>query len=181
MPADIVDLHSVYYRTYCTSGLTPLMLRSENSEKICSIPLLHQQVINSHDTDWVTMMMTSSNTGPLWGETTCHRWIPLTKASDAELWCFLWSAPEQTVEQRSRRWWFEMPSWSLWHHCNDMGIILYYLCTHLDSYRVLVSRNDVNCLLKSGVILCMHPANERWRYNETSSLIGWVHIRNDLC
>ena len=27
-----------------------------------------------------------------------HRSIPLTKASDAELWCFLWSAPEQTVE-----------------------------------------------------------------------------------
>ena len=24
---------------------------------------------------------------------------PHTKASDAELWCFLWSAPEQTVEQ----------------------------------------------------------------------------------
>ena len=23
-----------------------------------------------------------------------HRWIPLTKASDAELWCFLWFAPE---------------------------------------------------------------------------------------
>ena len=22
------------------------------------------------------------------------RWIPRTKASDAELWCFLWSAPE---------------------------------------------------------------------------------------
>ena len=28
-----------------------------------------------------------------------HRWIPLTKASDAELWCFLWSAAEHTVEQ----------------------------------------------------------------------------------
>ena len=38
-------------------------------------------------------------TGPLWGESTGHRWIPLTKASDAELWCFLWSAPEQTTEQ----------------------------------------------------------------------------------
>ena len=25
--------------------------------------------------------------------------IPRTKASDAELWCFLWSAPESTVEQ----------------------------------------------------------------------------------
>ena len=22
-----------------------------------------------------------------------HRWIPLTKANDAELWCFLWSVP----------------------------------------------------------------------------------------
>ena len=32
-------------------------------------------------------------TGPLWGEFTGHRWIPLTKASDAELWCFLWSKP----------------------------------------------------------------------------------------
>ena len=44
-------------------------------------------------------MMTSSNgnifrvTGPLCGEFTGHRWIPLTKPSDAELWCFLWSAP----------------------------------------------------------------------------------------
>ena len=30
--------------------------------------------------------------------------------------CFLWSAPEQTVE--SRRRWFETPSRSLWCHCN---------------------------------------------------------------
>ena len=51
-------------------------------------------------------MMTSSNgntfrvTGPLWGESAGHWWIPLTKASGVELWCFLWSAPEQTVEQR---------------------------------------------------------------------------------
>ena len=26
-----------------------------------------------------------------------HRWILLTKASDGELWCFLWPAPEQTA------------------------------------------------------------------------------------
>ena len=44
-------------------------------------------------------MMTSSNgnifrvTGPLCGEFTGDRWIPLTKASDADLWCLLWSAP----------------------------------------------------------------------------------------
>ena len=49
--------------------------------------------------DRLNIMMTSSNanifrvTGPMWGEFTGHRWIPLTKARDAELWCFLWSAP----------------------------------------------------------------------------------------
>ena len=33
-------------------------------------------------------------TGPLCREFTGHQWIPRTKASDLELWCFLWSAPE---------------------------------------------------------------------------------------
>ena len=46
------------------------------------------------------VMMTSSNgsvflvTGHLRGEFNGHRWILHTKASDAELWCFLWSTPE---------------------------------------------------------------------------------------
>ena len=31
-------------------------------------------------------------------ELTGHQWILLTKASDAELWRFFWSAPEQTIE-----------------------------------------------------------------------------------
>ena len=31
----------------------------------------------------------------------------------------------------------------------------------------------------AGIILCVHPANERWPYNVTSPLIGWAHIRND--
>ena len=44
-------------------------------------------------------MMMSSNgnifrvTAPLGGEFTGLRWIPRTKGSDAELWCFLWFAP----------------------------------------------------------------------------------------
>ena len=33
-------------------------------------------------------------TGHLCGEFTGPRWIPRTKASDVELWCFLWSASE---------------------------------------------------------------------------------------
>ena len=48
----------------------------------------------------LSFMMTSSNgnifrvTGHLCGEFTGPRWIPHTKASDAVLWCLLWSAPE---------------------------------------------------------------------------------------
>ena len=46
------------------------------------------------------IMMTPSNrnifhvTGPLCGEFTGDRWIPRTKASDVELWCFLSSTSE---------------------------------------------------------------------------------------
>ena len=38
-------------------------------------------------------------TGQLWAKFTRHLWIPLTKSSDAKLWCLLWSTPEQTAEQ----------------------------------------------------------------------------------
>ena len=53
---------------------------------------------------WNMVMMTSSNgnifrvTGLLCGEFTGPRWIPRTKASDAEIWCYLWSASERTLE-----------------------------------------------------------------------------------
>ena len=56
--------------------------------------------MNSAGTVTTKFMMTSSNgnvfcvTGPLCGEFTGHRWIPHTKAGDAEQWCFLWSVPE---------------------------------------------------------------------------------------
>ena len=67
-------------------------------------PTLQHTILYTWDTSFfVTFqptMMTSSNgiffrvTGHLCGEFTGPRWIPHTKASDAELWCFLWSASE---------------------------------------------------------------------------------------
>ena len=57
------------------------------------------EILRSSEKNFWTIMMTSSYgnifrvTGPLCGEFTGNRWIPLTKASDAELWCFLWSVP----------------------------------------------------------------------------------------
>ena len=38
-------------------------------------------------------------TEPLYWKFTDDRWIPLTEASDAKLWRFPWSAPEQTIVQ----------------------------------------------------------------------------------
>ena len=72
-------------------------------------------------------MMTSSNgnifrvTVPLCGEFTGHRWIPFTKASDSELWCFLSCALNKRLCKKSSGWWFETPSRSLWRHCNEYG------------------------------------------------------------
>ena len=43
---------------------------------------------------------------------------------------------------------------------------------------MLYSRN-INFNAHSGIIMCMRPANERWRYIVTPSLIGWAHIQND--
>ena len=50
-------------------------------------------------------MMTAPNgnkfhvAGLLLGESTDDRWIPLTMASGAELWCLLWFEPKQVAEQ----------------------------------------------------------------------------------
>ena len=70
-------------------------------------------------------MMTSSSgnivgaTGSLCGEFTGQRWFPCTKACDAELRCFLWSAPEWMVmSKQSWSWWFETPLCPLWRHCD---------------------------------------------------------------
>ena len=73
-------------------------------------PLKQMSYTEKGELSWCRLfMMTSSNghifcdTGHLCEEFTGHQWITLTKASDAELWCFLrmnkqWSKPWR------RRW-----------------------------------------------------------------------------
>ena len=67
-----------YYIVYCNSNSRTVSQKT---------PISHDDVI-----------IIFRITGHLCGEFTGHRWIPRTKASDAELWCFLWSAPEYTVQ-----------------------------------------------------------------------------------
>ena len=55
----------------------------------------------------------------LWGESAGNRRIPLTKASDVELWCFFMC---KILCKQSRRRWFKTPSLSLWRHCNEHSV-----------------------------------------------------------
>ena len=72
-----------------------------------------------------THMMSSSNgnifcvTGPLWGEFTSHRWIPLTKASAFMFsvicaWTNGWANHRDAGDWKS----YDLPLCLLWHHCN---------------------------------------------------------------
>ena len=67
-------------------------------------------------------MITLSNgnifrvTDPVCGEFTGDQWIPLTKASVAELSCFL--CLNKRLSKQSWSWGFETSSRSLWRHCN---------------------------------------------------------------
>ena len=70
-------------------------------------------------------MMTSSEwnifcfTDPLWGESNGEPVDSPLKGQWRGTLMFLWSLPEQTVEQTIETRWFEMPLSSLWRHCND--------------------------------------------------------------
>ena len=72
-------------------------------------------------------MMTSSNghisrvTGHLCGEFTGPLWIPHTKASDAEVWCFFDLRLNKRLSKQSWGWWFQTLSRSFWRHCNGVG------------------------------------------------------------
>ena len=111
----VINSFIAYYGMSYIRGLTvvlemfprqPRQLWSSHRWDTCHVtPLLKKWfVITVHapgpDSWGRISMMTSSNgnifrvIGPLCGEFTGPWWIPSTKASDAELWCFLWSASE---------------------------------------------------------------------------------------
>ena len=74
---------------------------------------------------WLTVViMTSSNgnffhiTGPLWRESTSHRWIPSPVTWSFDVFFDLHL--NKLLSKQSSWWWFEMPLRSLWHHYNVM-------------------------------------------------------------
>ena len=111
------------YDTHCRTSHECLSLLNQRQVYVFKQRVQGNKNINGFPTN-VRVMMTSSNgnifrvTGHLCGEFIGHRWIPHTKAGDAELWCFLWSALNKRLSKQSRGWWFETPLRLLWRHCN---------------------------------------------------------------
>ena len=118
----------------------------------------------AHLSCYIETMMTSSSgnifrvSGPLCGESTGHRWIPRTKASDVELWYLFYLRLNKRLSKQLWRWWFETLSCSLWRHCNDdqVCVLLHMRCvdrylwgytelTHLPlALHICVSESDHN-------------------------------------
>ena len=87
-----------YFPLSATAEFVSLQIRWQQIQFVIDFSVRHSA--SSQMPRWRHQMETFSLvTDPLWGEFTGHRSIPFTKASDAELWWFLWSAPEQTIEQ----------------------------------------------------------------------------------
>ena len=105
-------------------------------------------------------MMMSSNgdifrvTGPLCGEFTGHPVtgeFPHTKASDAELRCFLWSAPEyKRLSKQSWGWWFEKLLCSIWRQDNGCKRKRKYVDKQIHGLFILTFR--FHCTVNNGLI-----------------------------
>ena len=96
--SQITSLTNVYSSVYSDAD----QRKHQSSASLGFVRGIHRGPMNSSQKWPVTRKMFLIDdvimvTSPLWWESTGHRCIPLTKASDVDLWCFLWSTPEQTV------------------------------------------------------------------------------------
>ena len=113
-------------------------------------------------------MMTSSNenifrvTDPLCGEFTGHRWIPLTNASDAELYVFFDLRLNKWLSKQSRRRWFETPSRSLWYHCNEHWFYLFSTCLRSVQIRINIIRMS-GFLIRSTYLRLANVITLNWK------------------
>ena len=102
---------------------------------------------------------------PLWGEFTGDQWIPTQRASNAEIvsiwWRHLDIMPPAPPDGRR----FSV-NWTLRNKI--LSVLKPTACSgsHIKEHQSFTL---------PGIIFCMCSANERQRYNVTSSLIGWAH------
>ena len=134
----------------------------------CFHNMSYIEVSMAHVRDWYfpyhcETMMTSSNgnifrvTGPLCGEFTGA----CTKTSEAEIWYIFDLRLNKRLSKRSRGWWFETQSSSLWRHCSalwDFAISL--LIGYWD--RIMEDTYQILAMWVEGA-LCFCPTTTIWR------------------
>ena len=88
---------------------------------IWNIALLHSLISGLfQNDDYEHHMMTSWKHFPrYWPFMRGHRWLPIIKADETELWCFFDLRLNKRMSKQSRCWWFETPSRPLWRQCNE--------------------------------------------------------------
>ena len=72
-------------------------------------------------------------------------------------------------------------SYQFWNSYNEAKIASWQLQLYNLSFLQKLWPHGARWWAYPGIILCIHPANDRWCYSVTSSLIGWVHTQNDIC
>ena len=128
--------------------------------------------------------MTSQNgnifrvTGHLCGEFIGLRWIPRTRASDAELWCFLWSALEYAG------WVSNHEAGDLRRHCPhyDVTVMDYFygLCGYINTRAhpsacvCQLATDSFKRIAKSCHIHIVHifPTKNEWVQNKVSNTVS---------
>ena len=122
---------SLYWKNAMAGSYRKVKMPSLQCEgQTISQPSYFYNIYSWKDTLYIDMM-TSSNgnifrvTGHLCGEFTGLWWIPRTKASDAELWCFFDLRLNKRLSKQSWGWWFETLSHPLWafRECRFAGMV----------------------------------------------------------
>ena len=133
-------------------------------------------------------IMTSSNgnifriTGPLCGEFIGQQWIPRTKASDAELWCFFDLPLNKQLSKQSWGWWSETPTRSFRCQCNVNMLKYQGINIHrADFIFIIFDRCDEKWLLFMRLYMgCNIYYEGKMTYRQTSNisntLVGNKHV-----
>ena len=132
------------------------------------------------------IMMTSSNgnifgvTGPLCREFDGHLWIPRTKVSYAELWCFLYVRLNKRLSKQSWGWWFETPSRPLWRHYNVMWARLDSKVNHLMKIDAWTAKTSCRFKASNMIVCVLLVVPTITRCHDFSTATNFLLLKNNL-
>ena len=73
------------------------------------------------------------------------------------------------------------------HDYSNASEVIMMIKDTIELYKIKTNHNQawpmstILGIIHTGLIFGLHPANERWRYFVTTSLIGWMQVWNQPC